>query len=191
MARRRCPAKRIAHAGPAVARIGPDGRVSAFQRGSDLPWFPWSLVATELAATHLRDGTPVLFALGADGVLYHRWQDQPFAPWHEREPLGEGIRSFAVSRFPVGGLSVFAVGTDDFVRHRYQSKAFGEWSGWAGMRSRAQHVAAQPGYADGLEVFAIGMDDEVRHAWCDRLGDAWSNWWVLDYESSSLRLDSV
>ena len=277
-------AKGIVHAGQVVAAIGLDDRVSALQLTPRLPWAGLELRATELAAAHLPDGAPALFALSDDekvwytwkpapsspwsewqrldgvarglaaeripggglvvfgirggvvshrwqdhpfgswhgwtdldaplggaqslaactitrgglvifalsgnGVLQHRWQDKPFGHWHDWEPLGDGIKRFAVTRSLAGGLVVFAVGADDLVQYRFQSTAFGDWSRWIGLRGRAKTLAGQPGYVDGLEVFSVGMTDEVCHTWCDRLDAPWTEWAALDYEASPLRLGS-
>ena len=72
---------------PRSAGSGPTARVSAFQRGSDLPWFPWSLLATELAATHLRDETPVLFAVDDNRRVWATGKPAPVAPWGDWQPL--------------------------------------------------------------------------------------------------------
>ncbi len=138
--------------------------------------------------TTITHGGLVVFALGGDHAIHHRWQDKPFGPWHDWESLGGAVKSFAAGKSPTGRLGVFAIGMDDGVQYRYQSKPFGEWSRWIDLRGKAKSIAAHISYADGLEVFAVGMHDDVYHKWCDRLDSPWTEWTLLDHETSPLRL---
>jgi hypothetical protein len=72
-------------------------------------------------------GGLVVFAIGGDQAVHHRWQEKPFAPWQKWESLGGAVKELAVTKAPAGGLAVVAVGLDQ-VSCRYQRRAFGEWS---------------------------------------------------------------
>ncbi len=167
-----------------------DHPFAPWQEWTDLDAPPAGGEPQSLGVTTITRGGLVLFVLGGDGVLSHRWQGKPFGSWHGWESLGEGIRSFSVTRALAGGLVVFAVGPDDLVQYRFQSTPSGNWNRWIALQGRAKALACQPGYVDGLEVFAVGMTGEVNHKWCDRLDAPWTDWTPLDYEASPLRLSS-
>ena len=142
---------------------------------------------TAVRATSLGGGGLVVFAIGADGRVSHRWRDRPHHEWHPWEDLGGQARSLSVTRSPKGGLAIFAVADDADVRYRFQHKPFGDWSPWLDLGGEVTGASAQVSYTDGLEVFALGADAEVYHKWCERLDWPWTDWMILDYEASPLR----
>jgi len=92
---------------------------------------------TTVRATALGGGGLVVFAIGADGRVSHRWRDRPHHEWHPWEDLGGRARSLSVTRSPKGGLAIFAVADDADVRYRFQHKPFGDWSPWLDLGGEA------------------------------------------------------
>lgn len=174
-------ARRVVHGGPVVATIGSDGRVSALQRTPPLPWVTWDLGATELAPAHLREGAPVLFAVGLDRQVWHAFKPGPAAPWLDWQPLGGSLTGIAAGLIPGGGLAVFGIG-DGTVFHRWQDRPASDWKGWTTLE-------APPGGASaldvttishgGLVVFALGGDGAVYHRWQDKPFGVWHGWELL------------
>jgi len=152
-------------------------------------WTEWASLgappsgAILVRVTSIRGGGLVVFALGADGSIYHLWQEKPLDGWQPWWPLGGLAKDFAVSKTPSGGLAVFAIGPDDTVRYRYQSKPFGDWGPWKRLEGRFRHLAVQTSYLDeGLEVFAIDLDDVIYHSWRDSSEGPWTAWRRLEHE---------
>ena len=123
----------------------------------------------------------MVFTIGGDHAVYHRWQDKPLDGWRPWESLGGAVKSLSVAKAPTGGLAVFAIGLDDRVTCRSQERPSGEWGAWVELGGEARSLTAQASFTDGL-------DDEVYHTWCESVGWPWQEWTLLDRESSPLRV---
>ncbi len=181
-------AKLVRHAGQVIARIGPDSRVSAHQRGTDLPWHGWNLTATELTSTHLADGTPVLFAVSDEGRASAAWKPAPVAPWSDWQPLDGPIAGVSAEVIPGGGLVLFGL-RDGAVIHRWQDRPLGAWKNWTALGSPgggARAVAVTTISRGGLALFAIGEDGAVHHRWQDQPFGVWHEWESLGGNAASL-----
>jgi hypothetical protein len=180
-------ARCIAHAGHVIARIGLDDRVSAFQRGSDLPWFTWGLHATELATAHLPDGTPVLFAVSDGSLAWCAWKPAPVAPWSDWQPLDGPIGSIAAEVIPGGGLVLFGL-RDGTVHHKWQDRPLAPWKKWTELGrppGGARSLGAATIAHGGLALFTLGEDGGLYHRWQDKPFGAWHDWEPLGGESRS------
>lgn len=180
-------AQRLVNAGEIVARIGLDQRVSALQRTPPLPWHTWELQAHELAATHLPDGAPALFATDTDSTVWHTWKSTPAAPWSEWQALGGPATGIAAELIPGGGLAVFGV-RDGAVYHRWQDRPFSTWNDWKavdGLPRGVTAVQAATIRAGGLAVFVLGSDKAVYHCWQNQPFGRWQSWPALGTEIRS------
>lgn len=171
-------ARQIVHAGHVVARIGLDGRVSAWQRSPHLPWLTWDFEAAELTAAHLPGGAPVLFATDGDHSVWHAWKPLPTSPWSEWEPLGGPAAGLAADVIPGGGLAVFGI-RDGSVHHTWQDQPATAWKEWTDLDAppggaRALDVTTIKG--GGLVVFVLGSDAALWHRWQDRPFGRWNPW---------------
>jgi hypothetical protein len=78
-----------------------------------------------------------LFMLGADGALYHVWQQAPNSGWSDWYSLGyegggfTGIPTVATN--PDGRLELFMLGNDGVLYHNWQPSPGAGWSGWYSM----------------------------------------------------------
>jgi hypothetical protein len=180
-------ARSLVHAGPVIGRIGLDGRVAALQRRPSLPWQTWDVTATELAAAHLPDGAPALFARHDDGTLSYTWKPSPSEPWSAWEPLGGPVSSIAAGRIPGGGLVAFGV-TEDEVRHRWQNRPGGSWEAWTALGapgSGARAVRATSIDHGGLALFALDAGGRIHHRWQDKAFRPWHEWELLGEDVES------
>ena len=151
-------ARLVVHAGDVVGRIGLDGRVSACQRAPSRPWVTWDLQATELAATRLPGGPPVLFAADGERKAWHTWKAAPHAAWSPWEPLEGPIERITAGVIPGGGLVLFGL-RDGIVWHRWQNRLFGGWEDWTaldGPPGGVTSVRLATLTGGGLALFAIG-----------------------------------
>ena len=174
-------ARSLVHAGPVVARIGSDGRVSALQRTPSLPWHTWDLAASALTATHLADGAPALFALGEDGTLRYTWKPTPSDPWADWQPLGGPVTGVVAGLIPGGGLVVFGI-ADGEVRHRWQDRPTASWEAWTALGlpgGGARQLRATSLEHGGLALFALGADGAIHHRWQDKPFRSWHEWEVV------------
>jgi hypothetical protein len=162
-------ARQIVHAGDVVARIGPDGGVSALQRSPRLPWHDLDLEADALAATRLPDGAPALFATDRDNLVWYTWKPTPGSPWIAWQSLAGFATDLRATHIPGGGLALFGL-QDGAIHHRWQDQPLGAWNDWTPIDDvagpvRSIEVAALTG--GGLVLFAIGADGGLSHRWQD------------------------
>jgi hypothetical protein len=174
-------AKSLVHAGQVVAAIGLDDRVSALQVQPRLPWVSLDLTAMELAATHLPDGAPALFALADDGRIRHAWKPAPSSPWSQWQPLDGAVTGLAAECIPGGGLVVFGI-RGEAVSHRWQDHPYGSWQSWTDLEpppGGAQALAASTILRGGLALFALAGDGGLHHRWQDKPFGKWHDWQPL------------
>jgi hypothetical protein len=75
------------------------------------------------------DGGLVVFARGADGSAWHRWQAHEGANWSNTwDPLfGSFLGALTATRTDDGRLEIFGVGLNNEVLHRWQTTRNGAW----------------------------------------------------------------
>ena len=180
-------AKTVIHSGQVVACIGRDDRLSALQLAPRLPWFTWDFQATELTATHLPDGAPVLVAVDRDDLAWYTWKPTPSSPWTDWQPLDGPVSSVAADAIPGGGLVVFGI-RDGTVYHRWQDRPLAPWKGWTALGEPgggAKSIKVTTISRGGLALFALGADGAVHHRWQDKPFGAWREWVSLDGAAGS------
>jgi len=127
-----------------------------------------------------QDGRPEVFAIAADGSLYHRWQ-VPGGGWSGTWTLLAGGRytDIAVTRNRSGRLFTAAIDRGAAVI-RSQSTAKGGWPG-SEVRTGQGLVRVSIGdNADGrLEVVAVGGDGVYSMSAIDTEATAWGGWRFL------------
>jgi hypothetical protein len=85
----------------------------------------------------------VVFVLGFDGNIYHKWANSGLSPWSEWTLVpGGGGGSFnsgpAAVTTAEGRLTVFTTKTDGAVYHNYYDPNLGYWSGWSSLGGNCQ-----------------------------------------------------
>ena len=174
-------ASRVVHAGDVIARIGVDGRVSARTRAPEHPWETWELEATDLAATRLPEGAPVLFAADGERRAWYGWKPTPPEPWIAWETLDGPIEGLSASVIPGGGLVVFGI-RDGAAHHRWQDRLFSTWHGWTALDRPAAPLTAlavSTIVKGGLALVAVGADQVLYHSWQEKPFDRWRDWVAL------------
>jgi hypothetical protein len=178
-----------------------DGRLVVFARGSDgLIYHRWqatpngdwsgsweSIGAPPGCATSDPDATLnlpgglVAFARGADGAIWHCWQDQMNGNWSGWATLG-GVATSGpgATLYRDGRLVVFVRGTDSTIWHRWQTTPNGDWSGWESIGAPPGGATSGPdatlNWPGGLVAFARGGDGAVWHCWQEHMNGDWSGW---------------
>jgi hypothetical protein len=120
-----------------LAGITQDGGAIVFWRLADSgrSWGgPIGLAGHDLVqaeAAFNADGRAEVFALGADGLLYHRWEEGVSGPFVEWQPFaGPAVRQFTVATDRSGVLHAFALRTDGSVWHARQNGPNAGWLDW-------------------------------------------------------------
>jgi hypothetical protein len=143
------------------------------------------------------DGRLEVFALGADGAVWHVWQQVAggWSGWHSLDGPG-GLFPFAlgVRETADGRLAVFAVVLGGGLWRRRQAPASaGGWDAWEdlGMPSGVPLTNVSAGLnADGrVEVFAVGADLAIWHRREATSGGAWGAWVSLGKPAPALLFD--
>ncbi len=172
--------------------------------GDEFSWGAWTPIgfpvvgvapAAKLAAASNHDGHLEVFAVGADGAVWHTWQTSPNGPWFPGwASLGqpEGV-SFAFPQQGVihveqnqdGRLEVFVTGDDGNMWHIFQAVRDANWVDQWESLGRPDGLAA-PGFnqavvrneVDELEVFVNSPDTgELWSIWQDAPNGGWAaNW---------------
>ncbi|MDQ7806448.1 hypothetical protein Q5425_22130 [Amycolatopsis sp. A133] len=167
-----------------VVGVGLDNRLYRIEQNAPgSRWDGWTLAAPgcppltgRAAVARTSDGRLELFARGADGQIWHAWQNQAgTTDWSSWSGLGD---SFAADPAAIanqdGRLEVFAVAPEGRLRHKWQYP-FG-WNGWADLGGP---VTGRPGagrHPDGrLEVFARHPDGTIFHTWQRGPGGDWEH----------------
>jgi hypothetical protein len=135
----------------------------------------------DLCATHNQDGRIELFALGADGAMWHRWQTAPNGPFADWQSLGGNVsQPFAVPNQD-GRIELFAIGatTDRAVWHRWQTAANGPFADWHSMGGDVSQPCAIRNHDGRLELFATGTDGAVWHRWQTAPNGPFADWHSL------------
>lgn len=143
-----------------------------------------------LAASRNEDGRLEIFAIGGDGVVYHRYQEKAStAPWSDWLSLGrpgdKSLWTLSVGRNGDGRLEVFALDEAGALWHRHQPIDPGQpWSDWLSLEKPGADlvrvVAATN--ADGrLEVFGLDKEGRLVHTYQKTPGsESWSSWQSLE-----------
>jgi hypothetical protein len=175
--------------------------------GDEFSWGAWTPIgfpvvgvapAAKLAAASNHDGHLEVFAVGADGAVWHTWQTALNGPWFPGwaslgQPAGVSFASpppqgvIHVERNQDGRLEVFVTGDDGNMWHIWQAVRDANWiDGWESL-GRPDGLAA-PGFNqalvrnehDELEVFVSNPDT----------GEIWSirqqvpnGGWVANWQS--------
>jgi len=124
------------------------------------------------------DGRLELFAVGEDGIIYHRWQDVPNGNWGDWNQLGgTSIQQISIGRNADGRLELFALGGDRSVYNISQTSPNGIWGSWGTLGGSGLVQISVGRNADGrLELFAIGGDGAIYNIWQVSPNSGWSSW---------------
>jgi hypothetical protein len=171
---------------PITVGSNSDGRLEVFsgrwhiwQTAANNGWANWHSLAGPAGYSGFapvmalnNDGRLEVFTRGADGALWHIWQNWSSPTgWSDWNSLHGAITSDpAVGLNGDGRLEVFARGTDSTLWHIWQTHPHaGPWSGWASLKSETDgnypSAAAALNTNGKLEVFARGTDGAVWHTW--------------------------
>ena len=131
------------------------------------------------------DGRLEVFAIGADGALWHIWQWRPGGDWSEWasfggsfDPAGDtGLIRPAVGTNADGRLEVFLRSPDGRLWHTWQLAPNDGWSALEPFpfTGGLQSAPAVVSNADGrLEVFMVGDLGGLWHIWQLAPNDGWS-----------------
>ncbi len=165
------PARVFAATGPDVAQPGRSERTACIH-------------SPAIAASS--DGRLEVFAVGADGGLWHTWQTALSNGWNgppilHGHPAGTAlVGSPAIAASSDGRLEVFAVGADGGLWHTWQTALSNGWNGPPILHGHPAGTAlvGSPAIAassDGrLEVFAVGADGGLWHTWQTALSNGWN-----------------
>jgi M6 family metalloprotease-like protein len=112
-----------------------------------------------------QDGRIEVFAVGADGALWHLWQtapNGPFAAWHS---LGGNVREPIAIRNQDGRIELFAVGADRALWHLWQTAPNGPFDQWHSLGGDVREPVAIQNQDGRIEIFAVGANDALWHLW--------------------------
>lgn len=155
------------------------GQATYGDRGA--PPIPGGVAAGSSPAAVSWDGDRVdVFVQGADGQLWHAWQNDLFAPFEGWEPLGGQLTSspMVVSR-AAGSLDVFARGTDGQMWHRWYAGG-PTWLGWEALGGQLVGAPSGVAFGDGfIEVAARGTDNALWRRYYVPGGAGWQPWHSL------------
>jgi acylphosphatase len=165
-----------------VAGVGLDNRLSRMEQTPPRTgWGGWVIAAANCppltgrtAIGRNSDGRVEAFARGADGAIWHAWQNRATtADWAAWSSLGDTFATDpAVVANQDGRLEVFAVSRDGILCHKWQFP-FG-WNGWADLGGPAVGRPGAVRHPDGrLEVFVRRSDGGVFHTWQRSPGGDW------------------
>jgi hypothetical protein len=122
------------------------------------------------------DGRVEVFAVGNDGIIYHRWQESNGVwklTWQPLDGVRFGSSAPAVIINWHNELEVFAVGLDGNVYHRWQNGPGGSFLPWRSLGacpSGCNTIVAATNKDGRAEIFAAGDDDQLRHRWQESNG---------------------
>ena len=119
-----------------------------------------------------QDGRLEVFAVSADGALWHIWQASPNDGWSGWFSLGTPPTTGLVVFAPVAvgsnqdeRMEVFAAGNDGALWHIWQTTPNENWSDWASLGGEGISKAVVESNADGrLEVFVM-VNGTMWHRW--------------------------
>jgi hypothetical protein len=155
------------------------GQATYIDRGA--PPIPGGIAAgTSPAAVAWDENRIDVFVQGADGQLWHAWQNDGEAPFEGWEPLGGQLTSspMVVSR-AAGSLDVFARGTDGQLWHRWYAGG-PTWLGWEALGGQLVGAPSGVGFGDGfIEVAARGTDNALWRRYYVPGGAGWQPWHSL------------
>jgi len=202
--------------------LGGDGQVwQIWQTSPNGGWSPWRQLggppagiraSDRLAVARNEDGRQELFAMGADGALWHVWQQAPNAGWSQWQSLGRPRDSFDGSEPPKdrdlsdplvrrnadGHLEAFCPGNGAFC-NRWQERwrdgpdhVVWRHQGWNAKPRPRPEVGLT--WLDGalnrnsrLEVTGLADDGALWHAWQVDTPPFWSSWESLGTPPGGLR----
>jgi hypothetical protein len=194
---------------PAAGRNA-DGRIETFAVGDDgnlyhiwqtSPGGGWTafyslgrpgttaLTAVPSIATNT-DGRLEIFAVGADGAVWHTWQWSGGAGWSNWYSLGapgggQFVGNVAAGRNGDGRLEIAVVDNAGAMWHSWQWSPSGGWSAFysLGHPAAGPLVVGTPGEgtnADGrLEIVVHGSDNAVWHIWQTTPSGGWGAYYSL------------
>jgi hypothetical protein len=180
----------------------------------EFPWGAWTPIgfpvvgvagAAKLAAASNHDGHLEVFAVGADGAVWHTWQTAPNGPWFPGwasfgQPEGVSFASpiqgvIHVEQNQDGRLEVFVTGDDGNMWHIWQVARDANWTDqWDnlgrpdGLAAAGFNQALVRNVHDELEVFVSNPD--TGEIWSIRQqvpNGGWvANWQSLDAPAPGL-----
>ncbi|AZM48081.1 hypothetical protein DMB38_21885 [Streptomyces sp. WAC 06738] len=128
-----------------------------------------------------QDGRLDVYALGADGELYVRWQVAPSNGWNEgwrslgRPPVGELASDPVVAQNADGRLEIFCLGPDQAIWHIWQINPSDGWSSWESLGGNLTSAPAVARNSDGrLDVYARGTEGTIMVRWQGVAGSGWN-----------------
>jgi hypothetical protein len=197
-----------------------DGRLELFVRvglmSSGLSWHAWQnvppttgwsawdtlgappggLANVTAEAGRNADGRLELFAFGADGAVWHIWQQAAggWSGWHSLDtPAGLTPFALAAGAAADGRLVVYALVLGGGLWRRQQSAPGAGWDGWEDLGAPvgvALTSVAAGRFADGRQVtFAVGNDGNVWHQAETSPGGVWGGWDNLGTPAPTSGLD--
>ena len=176
-----------------IFAVKPDGSIwNKYESRVNGPWSDWNVYAATAPGRKFTSATIgvhagnrlEVFAVGADGSIWNKYETSPDGPWSDWEtfaPVGAATH-LKVGRHGSGRLEVFAVKADGSISNKFEPTPNAPWSGWNGFADagtvstdpRALTIAAHHG--GRLEVFAVAPDGAVRNRFEGAVDGPWSDW---------------
>jgi hypothetical protein len=127
----------------------------------DLGWWYMGFgFAQSIAVGTNSDGRLELFAIFADGALWHQWEWAPNGSWSDWYSLGGYSTQIAVTNRADGRLEVLAIGANNAVYAITERFDNLNWNyAWVSLGGYATSLSARFNQGDGaIDVFAVGFD---------------------------------
>ncbi len=122
---------------------------------------------------------PVVFAVGTDDALYHKWRDSSSSPWSDWHSLGGTLTSSPAATMSGGRIVVAGRGADRALWHKWYDNG---WSDWHSLGGEVTSSPAIVQAGNRLVVFCRGTDGAIWHKWHE---NGWSDWHSLGGKLSS------
>jgi hypothetical protein len=171
--------------------VGIDGGIYN-QQDYDRSWLSFGGAFLDGPAMALSaDGRQELFAVGKDGVLYHRYETvvsyelETWTPqWFSHgTPAGTLLTNKpALAANADGRLELFVIGTDGNLYSIAQTAPSNGWTTWSSLGApsgvKLLSSPAVKASNDGrLELFVVGDDGALHHLWQVAVNNGWSPWY--------------
>ena len=131
------------------------------------------------------DGRLEVFVLGADGAIWHIWQNAPNGTWSNwaslsKPPTAAIAGPPSVAQNKDGRLELLVNATDGALWHIWQTVTGKSWGGWASLGPPPNTTTNLYPFvlenADGrLEAFITSYDGALWHAWQVTPGGHWGS----------------
>ncbi|HVY44757.1 MAG TPA: GH25 family lysozyme [Minicystis sp.] len=128
-----------------------------------------------------------LFALGADGAIWHDYFVFASSDWSGWTSMGGAnlVTGAGVIRWQDGHVELFATDAQGAAWHNWSGNYQGGWHGWDSLGGQLASRPVPVRWADGhVEVFARGLDGHLYHTWWH--ANAWEPFQVIDASTKIL-----